>query len=118
MRRFIPWYWPDVPPISEGLLDAVDHAVRQVLSTGPTWDSENRELYFDGVLCKKYKKAARNQELVLQSFQEENWPAGILDPLPPGKLADTIKDLQDSLRGSPIEIGRGGDGKTITWRRR
>jgi hypothetical protein len=82
----------------------------------PRWDEDRRELWYGNLLCKQFIRNAPNQFLVLQSFQELNWPHHLDDPLAKGKLANTIHDLQDALRDSPIEIGRGGDGRSITWR--
>jgi hypothetical protein len=84
----------------------------------PRWDSNRRELWYSGQLCRQYKRPAPNRELVLKSFEELSWPERIDDPLPRGTLADTIKDLQDDLRNTPIIIERDGTGKGICWRKR
>jgi hypothetical protein len=92
---------------------SVDEAIEKVV---PRWDSQRRELWFGAVLCKRYKRAAPNQILVIEAFQEQNWISQIADPLSPGKLADTIGDLQDALGTTPIVFERDGTGKGITWR--
>jgi hypothetical protein len=84
----------------------------------PHWDGHARTLSYEGIVCKRYARAAPHQERVLAAFQEQEWPEGIDDPLPPGKLADTIKDLQNAVRQSPITFERDGTGKGIEWRRR
>ncbi len=84
----------------------------------PRWDSDRRELWYSDQLCRRYKRSAPNQELVLKSFEELDWPERIDDPLPRGTLADTIKDLQNELRKTPIIIERDGTGKGVRWRKR
>ena len=49
----------------------------------PEWDETRRELRFDGQVIKRYRVPARNQALVLATFQELDWPEVIDDPLPP-----------------------------------
>jgi hypothetical protein len=95
--------------------------LRTVVRSGgpkPHWDGHARVLSYDGIECKRYHRAAPQQELVLTAFEELDWPKQIADPLDPGKLPDTIKDLQKALRGSPITFERDGTGRGITWRRR
>jgi hypothetical protein len=95
--------------------------LRTVVRSGgpkPHWDRDARVLSYEGVECKRYDRAAPQQERVLASFEELDWPKGIDDPLPPGKLADTIKDLQKAVRQSPITFERDGTGRGIVWRRR
>ena len=64
----------------------------------PRWDAERRELYFGGALCKKFRQPAKNQEPILQSFEEEGWPSRIDDPLPGDPEADTRQRLADAVR--------------------
>jgi hypothetical protein len=84
----------------------------------PRWEKDHRELWYGEILCKKYKRSAPNQEQILDSFQELGWPNRIDDPLPPGRLADTIDNMQESLRESPITLERDGTGKGIVWRKK
>jgi hypothetical protein len=105
-------------PSPAGAPQAAEHEPNNATPPKPEWRGNRRELWFNAVLCKKYGRAAPNQELVLQSFQELDWPSRIDDPLPQGKLADTIKDLQDSCRDAPLIFERDGTGKGITWRAR
>jgi hypothetical protein len=95
--------------------------LRTVVRSGgpkPHWDRHARNLSYEGIVCKRYDRAAPQQERVLASFEELDWPRRIDDPLDPGKLADTIKDLQKALRGSQITFERDGRGRGIIWRRR
>jgi hypothetical protein len=63
----------------------------------PVWDAQRQELTFGGVVVKRFKVPAPNQELVLASFQEEGWPVRIDDPLPPRPEIDSKRRLQDTI---------------------
>jgi hypothetical protein len=84
----------------------------------PRWDRANRELWYGNTLCARYKRPAPNQHLLLQAFEELGWPERIDDPLPRGRRADTISDLQATLKAhhSAIVIERDGSGTGFTWR--
>jgi hypothetical protein len=89
-----------------------DHATR------PRWDKARRELWYGDKLCLEYKRPAPRQHLLLDAFEEMNWPDRIDDPLPPGTSANTIGDLQKRLRSnnSPVAIERDGSGTGFLWR--
>jgi hypothetical protein len=84
----------------------------------PHWNSENRTLSYRGVVCARYSRPAPRQTVILDSFQESNWPDHIDDPLDKGCLQNTIRDLQEKVRESPIIFERDGKGQGITWRPR
>ena len=48
----------------------------------PHWEPTQRELRLGDRIVKRFRVPARNQELILKSFEEEGWPAHIDDPLP------------------------------------
>jgi hypothetical protein len=84
----------------------------------PKWCRKNKQLWYKDILCRSFgKKAAPNQEIILDAFEEEEWPQRIDDPLDPGKLPETIKSLQNALRSKPITFERDGR-KGIRWRER
>jgi hypothetical protein len=89
------------------------------LTLKPSWDSERRELSYDGVVCKKYRQQARNQECILQVFEEAGWPSRIDDPLPGGH-ADPLQRLANAIRGlnanSAIRFERDGTTEGILWK--
>ena len=67
-------------------------------------------------LIKEFKVPAKNQELILAAFEEQNWPEGIDDPLPPSgeiepkrRLHDAIIRLNRSHKKRLIRFG--GNGK-------
>ncbi len=95
----------------------IQTALRTLKHCRPRWDRDARTLWYGDRICKHYTRSAPCQETILTAFEEEGWPNTIDDPLDPGKLADTIKDLQKALQNSPITVGRDGTGKGITWRK-
>jgi len=91
----------------------------------PQWDRERRELRLRGILVKRFKWAALNQEIVLGTFQEEAWPARIDDPLPPQpgqdpkrRLHDTIKCLNRKQEHPLLNFRGDGTGEGVIWEAR
>ena len=88
----------------------------------PHWDAEARELRFNGIVIKRYKWQAMNQEIVLHAFEEEGWPQRIDDPLPPQpeqdpkrRLCDTIKCLNRKQANQLIRFHGDGTGEGVSW---
>ncbi|MCA9161796.1 MAG: hypothetical protein KDA62_02410 [Planctomycetales bacterium] len=88
----------------------------------PHWDADRRELSVNGLLIKRFKWPAANQETVLAAFAEEDWPFRIDDPLPPQpevdskrRLSDTIKCLNRKQQHPLIHFHGDGTGEGITW---
>lgn len=96
--------------------DLLQGRLKQPVPIKPRWDGRSRKLLYGTALCKQYRRPAPFQELVLAKFEALKWPPTIPDPLPAGKLADTIKDMQKAFRGRPITFGRDGTGTGIKWR--
>ena len=84
----------------------------------PRWDADRRELWFGSHLCVRYKRLPLNQGLVLDSFQEMDWPGRIDDPLPRGILKDTLDNIRKAMNDSPIAFSGDGTAKGIIWRQR
>jgi hypothetical protein len=90
----------------------------------PHWDAKSRTLWFGPTLIKDFNVPARNQELILAAFEEQNWPDCIDDPLSPApgiepkrRLHDTIIRLNRSHKRRLIRFGGNGNGLAIVWRR-
>jgi hypothetical protein len=88
----------------------------------PVWNGEPgiKELCWNGSLIKKFNQPAKNQELVLAAFQEQNWNLRIDDPLPGGRnqkrLADTVVALnQHHETKGIISFRRDGTGEGVIW---
>jgi hypothetical protein len=64
-------------------------------SPKPHWDAARRELSLGVRMVKQFHVPARNQELILSAFQEEDWPESIVDPLADEFDVDTKARLND-----------------------
>jgi hypothetical protein len=87
----------------------------------PRWDGH--ELRFLGVLVKRFKKTAPNQEALLDEFESRRWPRQVEDPLPHiedvspvDRLHDAIKRLNRSLDVPLLHFGGNGKGTGVYWR--
>jgi hypothetical protein len=110
---------PLVEPIANVL-----HGQKRIQARAPVpyWDYQRRVLWFDQTVVKEFRWQAANQERVLAAFQEEDWPARILDPLAPlpacvmkRRLSDTIKCLNRSQRNPLIRFLGDGTGEGVRW---
>jgi hypothetical protein len=77
-----------------------------------------RSLTWNGEPVASYTRSAPNQARILSAFEEEGWPARIDDPLAPGILRQTLKDLQEKFRDTPIAFFADGTGTGIRWKPR
>jgi transcriptional regulator with XRE-family HTH domain len=84
----------------------------------PRWDGVAQTLWFGEVLVRRYDRGKGNQVVLLQAFEQAGWPQTIPSPLDRETLAQTVKDLNRTLKGAPIRFGRDGKGKLASWRRR
>ena len=92
--------------------------------TAPHWDADSRRLWLNGLLVKRFRLRAVNQEAVLCAFEEDGWPERIDDPLSPQpeqdpkrRLADTIKCLNRKLTNELIHFRGDGTGEGVVWER-
>jgi hypothetical protein len=98
-------------------------AIRQFPSAAvPNWDSGSRTFLVGERLIKRFRVPSPNQEAVLDAFQEEGWPASIVDPLPPvgdqqpkSRLRDTIKCLNNNQAAPLIRFRGDGTGQRVLW---
>lgn len=92
--------------------------------SAPIWDVEKRELTLGGVVVKRFRCPAVNQETILAVFQELGWPTRIDDPLPPSlnhdpkrRLQDTVKSLNRNQLCGLMRFGGDGTGEGVIWER-
>jgi hypothetical protein len=90
--------------------------------THPHWNQDLRELRVGKLLVKEFRRPAPNQELVLATFEEEDWPAHIDDPLPGSydldakqRLHDTINRLNHNQKNRLLVFRGDGSGKGLRW---
>ena len=82
----------------------------------PKYDIERRELRIAGQVVKRFRQPAKNQETVLKTFEEDDWPDRIDDPLKQGKLAETIRSLNDHMiREDLIRFSGDGSREAVLW---
>jgi hypothetical protein len=88
----------------------------------PKWDGQRRELRWAGVLVKRFRRPAGNQEIILASFEEEGWPPHLDNPLPPlpntvdrQRLHDAIRRLNHGQDHRLIHFHADGTGQGICW---
>ena len=89
----------------------------------PHWDGKEGVLYFGQQVVKRYARASRNQEVILEIFEEDGWPNRIDDPLPPSgsvhpkrRLHDTIKWLNRNHEVRVLCFCGDGTGEGIRWK--
>jgi hypothetical protein len=95
----------------------------QSASEIPYYDRVRGELSVGEVLVRTFRRPARNQQAVLETFQELSWEARIDDPLPPvGEVAaklrlnQTIKKLNSHQLSPLIRFIGDGSGEGVLWK--
>lgn len=90
----------------------------------PRWDTTRRELSFAGLIVKRFRVPARNQETILSVFEEEGWAEHIHDPLPviheidaPTRLHDAINRLNRCQINPLLRFHGDGTGTGVFWER-
>jgi len=88
----------------------------------PHWDEGRRELWMTDKIVKRFRVPAKNQELILGSFEEDGWPYHILDPLPPRgdtypptRLHDAIIRLNGRQINSLLRFHGNGNANGVLW---
>ena len=83
----------------------------------------SRTHFRGGVLVKRFRAPAPNQQLVLEAFEEEGWPPRVDDPLPmhseraPKRaLHDTIHSLNARQHNPLLRFSGDGSGEGVRWR--
>ncbi len=106
----------------KGSSTVIQNRNRPASGSLPVWDDQRHELRLGGILVKRFKWRAANQEAVLAAFQEEGWPPRIDDPLPPvaetdpkRRLSDAIKCLNRKQKNPLLRFSGDGTGEGILW---
>lgn len=86
----------------------------------PCWERRNRVLTFAGLVVKRFRHPSRNQELLLDAFEQLGWPERMDDPLPPrpesvpsSRLHDTVKQLNRYQQTPLLRFGMDGPGRVL-----
>ena len=95
------------------------------LALKPRWDFTLRELSLDGLVVKRFRVPAENQEMILGAFQEDDWSECIDDPLPVKGDIDPRTRLHDAInrlnrcQTNPLLCFHGnGSGTGVFWKLR
>jgi hypothetical protein len=89
----------------------------------PFYDRDLRELWFGKELVKCYGRPAPDQETILSTFEDDNWPRRIDNPLSPRgcdddtkmRLHHTIRRLNQHQIHALILFHADGTGEGIRW---
>jgi hypothetical protein len=81
----------------------------------PRWDAQRRQLWVGRILVRQYDRQAGNQQALLQAFEDALWSASVPSPLARGLLPQTIKDLNRTLKKSPLRFALNNKGASATW---
>ena len=90
----------------------------------PFWDFHHRELRVGDILAKRFRQPAKNQEAILNAFQEEGWPPRIDSPIAAAGSTDAQERLQDAVKRLNHQINpvlrffSDGKGRGVTWKQR
>ncbi len=106
-------------PARRTVLETVD---AEAIPTTPHWDKTSRTLRLGDEIVKRFRVPAKNQETVLEAFEEEGWPGSIDDPLPPSgevdskrRLHETIRRLNNNQPQPRLHFYGNGNGRAICW---
>jgi hypothetical protein len=91
----------------------------------PHWAPMRRELCLECTVVKRFRVPARNQEVILSTFEEDGWPEYIDDPLPikngidpKTRLHDAINRLNHSQENPLVRFHGNGSGTGVFWKLR
>ena len=108
------------PNESPALSTAWDRFLREDIV--PHYDADGRTFRWGAHTLNHFRQPATNQELILLTAEELNWPAWFDDPLPKRsrkstkeRLHDTIKDLNRRQRPHLIHFKGDGTGTRVGW---
>jgi hypothetical protein len=88
----------------------------------PRWNATRRELSLTGLIVKRFRVPAGNQERILSVFEEKGWAEHIHDPLPviydvdaPTRLHDAINRLNRRQLNPLLRFRGDGRGTGVLW---
>lgn len=89
----------------------------------PHWAPMRRELCLEGLVVKRFRVPARNQVVILSTFEDDGWPEYIDDPLPikngidpKTRLHDAINRLNHSQENPLVRFHGNGSGTGVFWK--
>src|SRR3979490_2731631 len=82
----------------ENMANPNKNGARRPKKLKPHFKQLERELWFGGVLVKKFRQLAAAQEQILIAFEEQHWHKIVDDPLPHVAHVDPKRRLHDAIR--------------------
>jgi hypothetical protein len=108
--------------LADARQSASETNTRTMSALKPRWDGTRRELSLSGLIVKRFRVPARNQETILSVFEEEGWAEHIHDPLPvnhdidaPTRLHDAINRLNRCQINALVRFHGDGKGTGVFW---
>lgn len=109
-------------PVANARQPAYETSTPALSALKPRWDATRRELSVTGLIIKRFRVPARNQETILSVFEEEGWAEHIHDPLPvnheidaPTRLHDAINRLNRCQINPLLRFHGDGKGTGVFW---
>jgi hypothetical protein len=88
----------------------------------PEWVADDFQVWFRGELVRQFKRTAPNPIRLLTAFQTQQWAPRIRNPMlgdedypAPDQLLDTVKNLNRTLRGKPLEFKADRSRQGVRW---
>lgn len=106
----------------ESMIDGTNAVLRIEPVLKPRWIPERRELWLGDTIVKRFRVPARNQEMILSAFEEDDWPQHIDDPLPgdcdidpQSRLHDAIYRLNHKQLNGLLRFRGNGNADGVLW---
>ncbi len=82
----------------------------------PVWDKTQRQLRLGQEVIRNYsKRKAKNQERLLDKFQEAGWDTIVEAPFDGRALKEAIDAFNDTVKPNTIRLRGDGTGKGVSW---
>jgi hypothetical protein len=112
----------ETPAFAAACLGACEPGESTAPALKPHWNEARRELTWSGILVKRFRVPAKNQERILSVFEEDGWAEYIHDPLAvtydidaPTRLHDAINRLNRCQVNPLIRFHGDGRGTGVLW---
>lgn len=82
----------------------------------PEWDRPNRRLRYRGAVIRDYsRKSAKNQERLLDAFQDAGWETTVMSPFEGRVLKEALHAFNTSVTPDTIRLRADGTAKGASW---
>jgi hypothetical protein len=91
--------------VEEALRLGIDKIFRR--RSVPSYDRENKVLYWQSRVIRRWDREATSQDVLLLAFEEEDWAEAIDDPTPPDHRQDPKQRLRETVRSLNLKLKPG-----------